>query len=777
MIRKTRSGDFEAGIGTSKLSDAVSTRYRLLWERSSDIIWFTRPDGSFVDVNQAAIDTYGYSRREFLRMNVRDIRHHSSLNELQEQLRSAIDNTHFETLHVRKDGSTLPVEVKANGADFDGERLIMAIVRDISERRKSEIALRESEERRKLAQEAGHVGIFDWDVAAGKTYWSETMWSFYGEEQSDINPDEDFWSSHLHINDRERVKLNIHQVISSGDDTFRDEFRIVRKDGTTRWIGAVAKVTRDESGAAIRMSGVNMDITERKQAEERIRLSENQLRLVTGAVPALISYVDKDERYRYVNTKFTEWLGTPTAEIVGRKVRDVVGARIYRVLKPHIDRALSGEEVSFEALLTYSKIGDRNVHASYVPDIGVDGSVHGYYGLTHDLTDLKRSEARLRSSEARIGLLTESFTDYAIFSLNADGKIDTWSKGAENIFGYRQDEVIGQPCDIFFRPEDREDGIPRKVMNTARRRGKASDERWLLRKNGTTFFSGGVTMPLYEGDLVTGYAKIASDLTEKKRIAEELQRSHDRLEQRVSERTAELAKTNLALIEEMAEREVAEKQRIDLLRRLVNSQEMERRRIARDIHDQLGQRLTALRLKVASLKEFAIDNKQFSDRVERLQEIAERLDSEVSFLAWELRPTTLDDLGLVDAVRAFVDEWSRHCEIEADFHSTSLQGDRMSPEMETHLYRITQEALNNIAKYANANHVSVLLEKRDGNVILIVEDDGSGFDPEAESNSEVSKGLGLIGMRERAALVGGDIEIESAPGRGTAIYVRVPLYL
>ena len=767
--KSTVSGDLRA---TSGSRDEL---IRLLWDQSSDIIWFTRPDGGFVDVNGAAIETYGYSRDEFLGMNVRDIRHDSSLAEFNDQLRSASSrDTHFETLHVTKDGVTFPVEVRAKGSNLGGERVIMAIVRDITDRKNSENALRESEERRQLAEEAGNVGIFDWDIVAGKTYWSETMWSFYGEEPQDINPDEDYWSSHLHINDLERVKLNVHQVANSGKDVFRDEFRIVRKDGTMRWIGAAAKVIRDPSGAPLRMHGVNLDITDRKEAEDRIRLSENQLRLVTGRVPALISYVDRDERYRFVNTKFTEWLGSPTSEMVGRKVRDVLGAKIYRVLKPHIKKALSGEEVAFEALLTYSKVGERYVQASYVPDIGVDGSVHGYYGLTHDMTDLKRSEALLRSSEERLGLLMDSFTDYAIFSMDSAGCIDSWNRGAENIFGYSEGEILGGSCEILFTPEDIANNIPEKELRNARRKGRATDDRWHLRKNGTRFFASGVMMPLYVGKDLTGYAKIARDLTEKKRLAEELQQAHDELEARVKQRTRELAETNVALIEEMEEREIAEKQRIELLRRLVTSQESERRRIARDIHDHLGQRLTALRLKIASLKELAAGHVEFSDRVERLQEIAELLDSEVSFLAWELRPTALDDLGLVDAVGTFVTEWSRHYDIQAEFHSANLQNDRMTAEMEIHLYRITQEALNNIAKHANAYQVSVLLEKRNNEVILIVEDDGTGFEPGEDSPLETSKGLGLVGMAERAALVGGNIEIESAPGRGTTIYVRIP---
>lgn len=648
---------------------------------------------------------------------------------------------------------------------------------DITEQKQAENALLESEERRQLAQRAGNVGIWDWDILAGSTYWSETMWSIYGETPGDRNPDFDYWTEHIHPNDREIVAINLMNVVESRTASeFRDEYRVVGKDGSIRWIEAVAEVSRSETGLATRMYGVNIDITPRKEAEERLKLSENQLRLVTNAVPALISYVDTSERYRFANQKFTDWFGIPGDEIIGKRVRDVFGMQAYKVIKPKIDEALSGRKCTFETALNYKVVGTRYVNISFIPDIGVDGTVYGYYGLTHDMTDLKMSQDLLSSSEDKIGLMMENMFDYAIFSMDRDGQIDSWNKGAEIIFGYSPDEIKGRHCEVVFTSEDVLRGVHLREMRNARKKGRASDDRWHLRKDGTRFFASGIMMPLYIGQDLTGYAKIVRDMTEKQRQAEELQRTHDELELRVAERTQELDDLNLALIQEMEERETAERQKTDLLQKLVTSQEFERRRIARDLHDQLGQRLTALRLKIASLKEFSRHNDELSSRVERIQEIGERLDAEVSFLAWELRPTALDNLGLVDAVGAFVNEWSRHYEIEANFHSSGLSKDRLDQEVETHLYRIAQEALNNIVKHAGAKNVLVLLDRRDDNLILVIEDDGTGFDPGEERKSAKSgSGLGLVGMNERAMLIGGKVEIESAPGTGTTIYVRVPI--
>jgi len=126
-------------------------------------------------------------------------------------------------------------------------------------------------------------------------------------------------------------------------------------------------------------------------------------------------------------------------------------------------------------------------------------------------------------------------------------------------------------------------------------------------------------------------------------------------------------------------------------------------------------------------------------------------------------------------MRSFVGQWSKHSGVEAQFHTSGLDKERLSPETETNLYRIMQEALNNTMKYAQARQVDVLLERRDNQVVLIVEDDGVGFDPEKEASDGGDKGMGLIGMHERAALVGGTLQIESKPQAGTTIFARVPI--
>ncbi len=654
----------------------------------------------------------------------------------------------------------------------------VGITQDITERKLADEAIRASEERLKLAQQAGNVGVWDWDVIKGSVFWSEQMWEFYGEEPRKFSFRDALWrEERLHPDDRDRMRGAVKAILASDASEFKEEFRIVRKDGEVLWLEVIATIDRNAEGSPQRVYGVNLDITERKAIAERIRTSEAQLRLITDSIPALVSYIDRDERYRFVNRQYSEWFGRKGGEFIGQTMSDVLGMQAWDRLRPHIRSVLNGEPVNFESWVDYTAAGRKYVHVSYVPDFSISGEeVLGFYALVTDLTAQKLSEERLRSTEDRMRTISESFTDYAIISMDSEGRIDSWNPGAENIFGYATDEIIGKPAKTLFTPEDIKRNIHEQELARARELGRASDERWHVRKDGTRFFASGVTAPLYVGEELAGYAKIATDLTEKKRSAEALQRAYDEMESRVLERTRELASMNETLMREISERQTAERQKIELLKRLVSGQEVERRRIARDLHDHLGQRLTALRLKLASLREATAGDQDLYERATRIQQIAELIDSEVSFLAWELRPSTLDELGLLDAMSAFVKEWSKHYEIDAEFHSAGLGDARLDREAETHLYRITQEALNNIYKHANAKNVSVLIEKAGNQVVLIVEDDGDGFTPaEAQRHRKSNRGLGLGGMRERADLIGGTLEIESEVGKGTTIYVRIPL--
>jgi PAS domain S-box-containing protein len=250
-----------------------------------------------------------------------------------------------------------------------------------------------------------------------------------------------------------------------------------------------------------------------------------------------------------------------------------------------------------------------------------------------------------------------------------------------------------------------------------------------------------------------------------------LREARDRLEDRVAERTAELARLNEALTDEVARHRRAEAARLELLQRLATAQEAERHRLARELHDQMGQHLTALSLGLKALRDATPASSAAGASLLRMQELSDLIGREIHQIALALRPTALDDLGLNTALVNYVESWSEQSGVEADFQSAGMDGARLPPEVETALFRVVQEALTNVRKHAQSQHVSVILRRGPQDAVAVVEDDGRGFDAEATAAGR----LGLLGMRERLALVGGTLVVESEPGKGTTVFARVPL--
>ena len=229
---------------------------------------------------------------------------------------------------------------------------------------------------------------------------------------------------------------------------------------------------------------------------------------------------------------------------------------------------------------------------------------------------------------------------------------------------------------------------------------------------------------------------------------------------------------------DVTDRNRAEVSRTDLVRRLTSAQEDERRRISRDLHDTLGQTLTALSLGLRTLKnaiELPADSREYLANIERL---ADALGRQLHEVATRLRPASLDDLGLEAALRHLIRDWSAQTNLVVEFHSTLAGSQRFPPELETTLYRVVQESLTNVARHAGPCHVSVVIERSAEDAVVVVEDNGIGFN--LEESPRVAPGgtkhrLGIVGMRERVSVLGGTMLVESEPGLGTTVIARIPL--
>ncbi len=225
----------------------------------------------------------------------------------------------------------------------------------------------------------------------------------------------------------------------------------------------------------------------------------------------------------------------------------------------------------------------------------------------------------------------------------------------------------------------------------------------------------------------------------------------------------------------------AEAERSHLLRRLASAQEEEQRRISRELHDQIGQTVTGLSLGLKALEQGlakGTHGEAATEQVRWLEQLAAQIGRDIHRTASDLRPTAIDDLGIFRAIEAYVAEWQERYGVRVDIQ-TFGRDNPLPPDVAAVLYRLVQEGLNNVLKHAQASKVSVVLEKKPEGLALVLEDDGIGFDPENfqrdMSGAGRAPGLGLSGMKERVALLGGKIAVESAPGKGSTIFVQIPL--
>ncbi len=453
--------------------------------------------------------------------------------------------------------------------------------------------------------------------------------------------------------------------------------------------------------------------------------------------------ISRDGRLVFANPAAARLCAVPEPEqLLGRSLSDLFAADTHsgdhRSRRERINRVLSGRPVTpFEEQIVGADGGLTDVEAALtrLDELGESPAV---VWTLREISERKRADATLRESEERLTLAFAGAQE-GVWDWNLVTGDVVYSPRWKQMLGYADDEIEPHVSawERLLHPED----LPRaqEVNASVARGARAYEGEFRLRhKDGhyVQVLSRGYPVRREPGGPVVRIVGTHFDLTER--------------------RQAE-----------------AERARTELLSRLVFAQEDERRRIAREMHDQFGEQLTALGRGIGTLKEATAGSPALAGLVESLEKVARQIDRDVDQLVWELRPTALDDLGLRAALANYIQDWSRRVSIPAELHTSGLLDDRLASEAETTLYRIAQEALTNVAKHAHAQRVDVILERQADSVLLIVEDDGVGFD--AGEEGAPGQGFGLLGMQERAALVGATVEIESTAGKGTTVFLRMAI--
>lgn len=403
-------------------------------------------------------------------------------------------------------------------------------------------------------------------------------------------------------------------------------------------------------------------------------------------------------------------------------------------------------------------------------------------GIAHDITELKSTEALRREREAQFSAMFDSSGVGMGLADPFSSRLLRVNARLSSVLRHTPEQLVGRRISALADADERgllEEGLASLVNGVIPT--LQTEVRLVCR-------GGGIVWVLLTANLIRDaagmplrVALVIVDITTRKQAEqvlqdreEELRAARELLERRVDERTAELAEANLALQVEIAERRMAEERVRELLGRQVQAIEEERSRISRELHDTLGQHLAALSIELKTIAGQPPGSPPLRERVARLQKAVRMIEDELDRLSYELRPLALDDLGLEEALGTHVQNWSQESGVPVELHTHGLRGARLPALIETTVYRVTQEALTNVRKHAGASRVGVIVERRADELRVVVDDDGRGFDSAAVT-PQGGRHMGLRGMNERALLIGARLEIESVPGRGTTVYLAIPL--
>ena len=377
--------------------------------------------------------------------------------------------------------------------------------------------------------------------------------------------------------------------------------------------------------------------------------------------------------------------------------------------------------------------------------------------LRVEIAERRRAEDALRASQARFAGILEMSAD-AVISTNADQRITLYNQAAEGTFGYQAEEALGQPLDMLIPKRFREPyrkHVGRLVQSGQKNLFLSEGGPFIgLRKNGSEFpMSASISKLNLGGDTV--FTVLGHDITAQVLIEEELRRARDYLELRVVERTAELARANLALQSEIADRIQAEKDVQELSRRVMHVQNEERRRLARELHDGAIQNLVAVALNLNGLRETVACEPIVHNKVDESALLLQQCTNELRTISHLLHPPLLEELGVARTLSGYVDGFSKRSGIHVKLEVEPELG-RLDFDVELAIFRIVQEALANIHRHSQSSTASIILACEEDGVVLEIADRGRGIPKGVDAT-----GVGIAGMRERVRLLQGRLEIKT----------------
>ncbi len=590
-----------------------------------------------------------------------------------------------------------------------------------------------NEVRDRLLARVAFEAIWERDLDNDAVSWDANLESIFGYPRDEVVDQVSWWRDRVHPDDLQHVEETAAQAINGDAPGWSSEYRFRRRDGSWAWVASRCAIERDERGHARRAIGAMIDVSELKESESR-------LRQVLDALPVGVALMDRaGDLLLYNPASGRIWGGT----IVSGRERWVKSKGYWHTSGQAIAPdewasryALDEGRTSRDELIDIETFdGRRKTIENYAAPIRDGaGAITGAVIVNDDVTDRVRAEEALRKTErllvdaeklGQTGSWEQDLVSEQIINTEANLRLffgDDRSKGA------RLEDYVEA-----VHPDDR-DWVVRRRGELLADTGSGDIEYRVVWPDGSVhWIFGRATVVRDQGGRPIRVYGTNADVTERKRAEEELA-------QRALQQEA-------------------------LSRKLIEAQEAERRAVARELHDDFGQVLTALKL-----------NLQRRDRDD--SETIALVDGAIARmreLAQDLRPPLLDEFGLEASLSWYVEREAKRAGLA--FHLSLAHLEKRPPiAVETTCFRIAQEAITNVIRHAQARAVDVELSQANGTLQLVVRDDGQGFDVAAARRRAAQGGSqGLLGMQERVALAGGELEIDSAPGRGTAIRARLPL--
>lgn len=720
--------------------------FRALFQNSFDGIALLSHSGIFIDISPSIEKILGLKGEELLGTSRLDFivpgYEHIVINAVHDVINDPLNSRTVEYEAKKGNGERIWLECTFTNLIYQPDvGAIVVNFRDITERKIAEQSLRESEGRYRTAQLQGMLGHWEWDLSNDKLLWSDEIYSIFGIDRK-IGPDYSIFLNCVHPDDRELLENVIKQALSESRN-YELHHRIVLADGSIKHVHEVADLVKDENGTPVKYVGMVQDVTRQKLIEEELSLSEKNYRVLFEQSPVPFWMVAPPSfKFLEVNNAAVQLYGYTREEFLNMTVRDIRldgGESHYDSL----NNLPPGEHLKLERVRHKMKNGDTLIVQLNINRMISDGRPV-WLASARDITQEVEYEKQLVTQQQQLSIITNN-TEDALSLLKVEGenryRYEAVNETYSKINGKEKEEVIGRLFGEIMPSISFEQffALFNDAVITGETRRFISIIQW---HDGVRSFEVTVVPIKSDGPTVDKILVIGKDISDRKRVEDALLKSNNELRR--------------------------------LSSYLENVREEERANVAREIHDELGQQLTGLKMDLAWInRKLPAGEKGIAERIQSSLELVDETISSVRRIATELRPSILDDLGLAEALDWQSRDFGKRTGISMDFSSNAHQK-RYPPTVAIALFRVCQEALTNVARHAHAAEVKVSLSEREGSLRLTVADNGVGFNVHKISDK---KTLGLLGMKERVTMLNGTYDINSKEGEGTVLTIDISLAL